>query len=159
MNTFLVILGALMYLGVVLGYYVAARGRLNAARKGSLGGVSEDVWLDKHAMHLRSPSYYEKPKPSLRDYYAYDRVEGAEAVATMDYYRRTLLCPIWPVLLIFDALSRYRRAREASAPYLLDQQREQLRKAQEYSDRLSQAQHEAQAAIDEMNHESEKKDK
>ena len=151
-----VICAALVYLGVALGYSFAARGRMNtargranAARRGLLGGMNESDWLEKHAKHVRYPSLYAAPTPSLRDYYAPEQVEGAEAVATVDYYRRTLLCPIWPTLLVSDVLTRYRRASEASAPYLLDQQRKQLAKAQEYSERLADAQREAQAAIDE----------
>ena len=143
----LVVISVLMYLCVAFGYSVVAKGRLNAARQGSLNGKSEEAWLEKHAQHLRSPMFRDKPTPSLRNYYAYDRIEGAEAVATVDYYRRTLLSPVWPALLVSDVLSRYRQASEASAPYLLDQQRKQLRKAQEYSERLAQAQREAQDAI------------
>lgn len=140
--------GVLVCLSIALGYFIAARRRKNAARQESLGGISEYRWLELHSEYLRNPSYNDKPWPSLRDFYAYDRVEGAEAVATVDYYRRALLCPIWPVLLVSDAITRYRRAREASAPYLLDQKRKQLLKAQEYSERLAEAQREAQAVID-----------
>ena len=56
--------------------------------------------------------------------------------------------PVWPVLLVSDSLIRYRQAREASAPYLLDQQRKQLQKAEEYSNQLAEAQREAQTAVD-----------
>ena len=157
MSIVLTVICALLYLGVALGYYFAAKGRLNTARdraysvRRGLGGMSEHEWLEKHSRHLRTPNYYKAPSPSLRDYYGgdgRDQVEGAEAVATVDYYRRTLLSPIWPALLVSDVLARYRRASEASAPYLLDQQRKQLRKVQEYSERLAQAQREAQDAID-----------
>lgn len=155
MSIVLTVICVLVYLGVALGYSFTARGRLstakgraNAARRGLLGEMSESEWLEKHARHLRNPSYYYAPTPPLRDYYTREQVEGAEAVATVDYYRRTLLSPVWPALLVSDALTRYRQADEASAPYLLEQQRDQLRKAQEYSARLADAQREAQAAID-----------
>lgn len=143
------VIGVLVYLSIALGYFLAAKDRKNAARRESLGGMSEDRWLFLHSEYLRSPQYNDKPRPGLRDYYSYDRIEGAEAVATVDYYRRALLCPVWPVLLVSDAITRYRQAREASAPYLLDQQRKQLLKAQEYSEQLAEAQREAQAVIDE----------
>lgn len=142
------VVGVIVYLGIALGYFTAAKGRKNAARRESLGGMSEDRWLELHAQHLSSPRYRKEPTPSLRDFYAYDRIEGAEAVATVDYYRRALLCPVWPVLLVSDAITRYRQASEASAPYLLDQKRKQLLKAQEYSEQLAEAQREAQIAID-----------
>ena len=157
MSTVLAVICAVVYLGIAIEYSFTARDRMttaryraNAARRGLLGGMSEPEWLEKHARHLQNPHCYDAPTPSLRDYYAREQVEGAEAVATMDYYRRTLLSPVWPALLVSDVLTRYRQASEVSVPYLLEQQRDQLRKAQEYSNRLAQAQREAQDAIDEV---------
>lgn len=80
--------------------------------------------------------------------------EGEIAAAKVRAYHRTAMAPIWPVLLMHDAIKGYRQAREAQQPYLLEQSARKLEKAKQYSDNLVKAQREAEEAIENARYEA-----
>lgn len=99
------------------------------------------------------PETHSRPDETLRQYdsrKALAVTERGARVSDARYraYRRSMMAPLWPLLLVSDVYSGYTKAREERAPWVLKQQQEALDNAVKFNDALEKAKKGAEDALD-----------
>lgn len=145
---------AILYVATGFLYGVRAWQRVGDARREGTPNAEERSRLrNAWNLHYSAPHAYPRPDETLDEY---DRrktlgsVEYAGRVSDARYraYRRSMMAPLWPLLLVSDVYSGYTEAREGRAPWVLREQQEALEKAVKHNEALENAKKGAQDALD-----------